>query len=216
MKLESAKSIFAKAVISGFLIGIGGIVYLVCENKYIGGFLFSFGLFCIIQYGFALFTGKVGYIPENEPIYLREVGLTLLGNMTGTGISALFIRLTRVGAIVHEHAVNSMATKMGDGFLSRLLLGYFCGMLMYLAVDNGKRCKADKFDTALVFGTAVPVMVFIFCGFNHSVADCFYYFASLSSPNEILSGSLYVLTIVLGNALGGMSIPCVKKLFDKS
>ena len=33
MKLESFKSIFFKALMSGFMIGIGGTVYLMCDNK---------------------------------------------------------------------------------------------------------------------------------------------------------------------------------------
>ncbi len=215
MKVESFKSIFSKAILSGILIGIGGTVYLAVENKYLGGFLFSLGLFTILRYSFALYTGKVGYIPERKPIYLREVGITLLGNAVGTGITALLIRLSRTGILVHENALNAMQTKMNDGFLSRLILGFFCGLLMFIAVDNGNRCKAENRDTSFIFGTVLPVMVFIFCGFNHSVADCFYFFAAVDSPEMIFSGIIYLLTIVIGNALGGILIPLSMKLFDK-
>ncbi len=213
MKSESAWCILCKAVISGLLIGIGGIVNLSCENPYMGGFLFSFGLFCIIRYGFALYTGKVGYIPEQPPVYLREVGLTLLGNILGTGADALLIRLTRVGEGIQEKAAACMTVKAGDSLPSSLILGFFCGMLMYLAVDNGKRSTAQGFDTAMVFGTTVPVMVFIFCKFNHSIADCFYFFAGIASTSEIPGGVLYLLTVVVGNALGGMCIPFLKRCF---
>lgn len=215
MKVESFKSIFSKAILSGILIGIGGTVYLAVENKYLGGFLFSLGLFTILRYSFALYTGKVGYIPERKPIYLREVGITLLGNAVGTGITALLIRLSRTGILVHENALNAMQTKMNDGFLSRLILGFFCGLLMFIAVDNGNRCKEENRDTSFIFGTVLPVMVFIFCGFNHSVADCFYFFAAVDSPEMIFSGIIYLLTVVIGNALGGILIPLSMKLFDK-
>lgn len=211
MKLESVKSIFAKAVMSGIMIGLGGIVYLVCENKYIGGLMFSFGLFTIIQCGFALYTGKVGYIPENKPIYIREVLITLLGNVVGTALSAFLVSATRIGAKVHENASASMATKLGDSVPSQIILGFFCGLLMYLAVDNGKRCRQVGSDASFVFGTAIPVMLFIFCGFNHSVADCFYMFAAGAS----LKGALYILTVAFGNAMGGMLVPVMKKFFDK-
>ncbi len=211
MKLESFKSILAKAIMSGIMIGIGGIVYLMVDNKYLGGLLFSFGLFTIIQCGFALYTGKVGYIPENKPIYIREVLITLLGNIIGTGVAAGLARLTRIGTTLQERASAAMDTKMNDSVLSQIVLGLFCGLLMYLAVDNGKRCKQSGSDFSFVFGTAVPVMVFIFCGFNHSIADCFYMFAA----NPSFKGGLYVLTVAVGNALGGMLIPMMKKLFDK-
>lgn len=215
MNLESCKSILSKAVLSGILIGIGGTVYLAVENKYLGGFLFSLGLFTILRYGFALYTGKVGYIPERKPVYLREVGITLAGNILGTGIAAALIRMTRTGVIVHENALNAIHTKMGDGLASRLILGIFCGLLMFIAVDNGNRCKAEKQDMSFLFGTVMPVMVFIFCGFNHSVADCFYFFAALDSPAMLPSGIAYLLTVIIGNALGGMLIPLCMKLFDK-
>lgn len=211
MKLESFRSIFCKAIMSGFMIGIGGTVYLMCDNKYIGGFLFSFGLFTIIQLGFALYTGKVGYIPERKPVYIREVLITLLGNIVGTGASALMISATRIGAKVHENALASMETKLSDGIVSRLVLGFFCGMLMYLAVENAKNCRIKGHDASMIFGTAVPVMLFIFCGFNHSIADCFYFF----SAGVSLNGALYILEVAVGNALGGMFIPLMKKTFDK-
>jgi len=211
MKLESVKSIFAKAIMSGIMIGIGGTVYLMVDNKYLGGFLFSFGLFTIIQCGFSLYTGKVGYIPENKPIYIREVLITLLGDAVGTGAAAGLARLTRIGDTLHEHAVTAMEAKMNDNILSQLILGLFCGMLMYLAVDNGKRCRKNGHDASFVFGTSIPVMIFIFCGFNHSVADCFYLFAADPS----FKGAGYILIVAVGNALGGMLIPLMKKLFDK-
>ena len=214
MQLESWNSIFAKAVLSGILIGIGGTVYLNLENKYLGGFLFSLGLFTILRYGFALYTGKVGYIPERKPIYLREVGITLIGNILGTAITAILIRLTRTGILVHENAQTAMQIKTSDSVISKLILGFFCGILMFIAVDNGNRCKQEKRDMSFVFGTVLPIMVFIFCGFNHSIADCFYFFMAIDKPENILSGMSYILLVIIGNAFGGMLIPVTMKLFD--
>lgn len=211
MNIESFRSIFAKAVMSGIMIGTGCTVYLLSENKYIGGFLFSFGLFTIIQYGFALYTGKVGYIPEKKPVYIREVLVTLLGNITGTGIMSLMIKATRIGEKVHQNALPVAEAKVGDSFFSQIILSFFCGMLMYIAVENAKMCRKNKNDASMVFGTAMPVMVFIFCGFNHSVADSFYLFSASVS----VKGIIYILTAVIGNAFGGMFIPLMKKLFDK-
>lgn len=212
MKFESYRSTFVKAVLSGILIGIGGVVYLMVENKYLGGFMFSFGLFTIIQCGFALYTGKVGYIPDNKPIYILEVLITFLGNVLGTGITAFLLRFTRISSELHDNAEAVMTVKMSDDILSRFILGIFCGMLMYLAVDSGRRNLRNNNDVSFVFGTAVPVMIFIFCGFNHSVADCFYMFSDKLSAE----GVLYVLIVACGNAVGGMLIPLMKKLFDKS
>ncbi len=211
MKTESLKSILAKAVMSGIMIGIGGTIYLLVENKYLGSFLFSFGLFTIIQYGFALYTGKVGYIPERKPSYIKEVLATFAGNAVGTGIAALMISYARIGDAVHQSAVKAMETKTGDTVISQIILGIFCGLLMYLAVENSKVCRTNGYDISMVFGTVMPIMIFILCGFNHSVADCFYmYMAGISGKSII-----YIVTVFLANAVGGMIVPLMKKLFDK-
>ena len=212
MKHESFRSIFFKGIAAGIMIGIGGIIYLMAENKVVGSFLFSFGLFTIIRYGFALYTGKVGYIPENKPFYIAEVLVTLAGNIFGTAMAAGMVLLTRIGDKVHESASSIMETKLGDSIESRFILGIFCGLLMYLAVQNARNCRETGADTSLVFGTAVPVMIFILSGFNHSIADCFYYFAAYPTGE----GIMYLGTVVVGNALGGMLVPFLKKFtFDK-
>ena len=54
--------IFIKAVYAGFMIGIGGIVYLSVENRVVGSLLFSFGLLTIVTQGFYLYTGKIGFV----------------------------------------------------------------------------------------------------------------------------------------------------------
>lgn len=201
---------FTKAILAGFMIGIGGIVYLSAENKVVGAFMFSFGLFTIVRSGFALYTGKVGYIPENKPSYILEVLTTFAGNIAGTGLTALLIRFTHIWDKIHTSALNSMEAKLNDGTASRFILGIFCGLLMYLAVENGKNCR-DKADVSFVFGICIPVMIFILSGFNHSVADCFYYF----SAGATVEGALYIITVALGNAVGGMLIPAVKKYIIK-
>lgn len=211
MPVESFKSVFAKSIMSGILIGIGGIVYLSVENKYLGAFLFSLGLFTIIQFGFSLYTGKVGYIPEKPVSYIKEVAVTLLGNVFGTAFTAGAVFPTHIRSNIHEKAVSIISTKISDSFLSQVILGFFCGMLMYIAVENGRISRNKGYDISAVFGTVLPVMVFILCGFNHSVADCFYFFASDLS----FKGALYILIVAVGNALGGMTIPLLKKLFDK-
>ena len=196
---------------SGVLIGIGCIIFLVLDNRYLGSFLFSFGLFTIIQRGFALYTGKVGYIPENKPQYIKEVLITLVGNVVGTFISTIFIGCTRQWDAVHKAAINIVNVKTSDGILSTFFLAAFCGILMYLAVENGRICRTNGNDFSLVFGTVLPIMIFILSGFNHSIADCFYMF----SAGVSMRGVLYILEVILGNAFGCMFIPILKKFFDK-
>ena len=206
-QIKKITSIILNAILSGIMISVGGTVYLLCENKIIGSFLFSFGLFTIVQRGFALYTGKVGYIPENSPKYIIETLITFVGNIIGTAFGALMLLQTRFSGNIREKALTAMKVKTGDSIVSQLILGAFCGMLMYLAVDNAKECRKKNADTSLVFGVCLPVMIFIICGFNHSIADAFYMFAAGTFTKDLP----YILTIAIGNAFGGMIIPFIKK-----
>lgn len=201
-------SLILNAVLSGIMIGVGGSVYLLCENKIAGSFLFSFGLFTIVQRGFALYTGKVGDIPENSPVYIIETLITLIGNIAGTALTAIMLQNTRFSQAIHEKAEICMTAKTSDSIASQIILGAFCGILMYLAVDNAKESRKNNSDMLFVFGICIPVMIFIICGFNHSIADAFYMFSAGTFPKDIP----YILTVAAGNAAGGMIIPLTKKL----
>ena len=74
---------------------------------------------------------------------------------------------------------------------------------MYLAIDNYNKNRNIAFIIA-------PVMIFILSGFEHSIANMFYFtIAKAWSLNTV--GYLAVMT--LGNAVGGMLIPFVRKGF---
>ena len=79
-------SSFLNSVLGGVCIGIGGVVFLSCENKVTGAVFFCLGLFAICTFGFNLFTGKVGYIFEQPPRYTAFVASVWLGNLVGTGL----------------------------------------------------------------------------------------------------------------------------------
>ena len=87
--IKKYTDILLKAILTGIAIGIGGTVYLSCENKTVGAFLFGTGLFTILTFGFMLFTGKVGYAVENKPSYLIDLVLIWFG--------ILSVRLLRRG-----------------------------------------------------------------------------------------------------------------------
>ena len=72
-------SFLADGMLSGIMIGIGGVVSLSSDNRYIGALLFSLGLFCIVQFQYGLYTGKVGYIVNREPAFIAETLVTLVG-----------------------------------------------------------------------------------------------------------------------------------------
>ena len=126
-----------KSIIAGVMIGIGGTVYLSVENKVVGSVLFAIGLFAIVVYGFNLYTGKIGYLVTNFNFkYIKELVITLVGNFIGTFFVGFILRYTRIYSLISEKAKALVDIKLDDNIISILILSFFCGILMYFAVNS--------------------------------------------------------------------------------
>lgn len=193
---------FLLAIGAGLAISIGGTVYLSVDNKIIGSLLFAVGLYAIVLNGLFLYTGKVGYlVDQSDKIeYLGLLAITWLGNLAGTWIGAVAVLNTRIQGI-RENAVGICETKLADGPLSIFLLAIFCGILMYIAVDGFK----EKENPLILF---ICVSVFILSGFEHCIANMFYF--SIAGAWS-LKTIVYLIIMTVGNSLGGMVIPSLKK-----
>lgn len=194
---------FVQAIAAGLCIGVGCTVYLMCSSKLLGAFLFAIGLLTILLFKFKLFTGMTGYILENKPSYLLELLITWFGNFGGTCLVAWLISKTRL-----TFNLGFVEVKLADTWYSLLILGIFCGLLMFIGVSCFKYC-IGKLDN--IFALAMPVFcvaVFILAGFEHCVADMFYFALS----GKLIEGLSSLLIITAGNTLGGMLIPVVNLL----
>jgi len=200
---------FVKSLYSGLCIGLGGTAYLSCDNKILGAFLFGLGLFTILNFGFNLFTGKVGYFVNNKPRYWGFLGIVWLGNFAGTFLFAKMMSATRYGATLQAKANALCLIKDGDSIASLLVLGIFCGVLMFIAADGFKTIENQFGKIITVF---LPVMVFILSGFEHCIADMFY-FSLAGDFSPAMLQSLVIVTI--GNSIGGGLIPLMQKMKEK-
>lgn len=190
-----------KSIYAGLCIGIGGTVFLSCESKLLGSFLFGLGLFTILNFQFNLFTGKVGYLVFNRPKYLLDLAVIWNGNFIGTFACAKLVAATRYGEALRTKAQVLCTIKDADSFLSLLILGVFCGMLMFIASDGFKSFENPVSKVVAVF---LPVMVFILSGFEHCIADMFYF----SMANDFSLASMTALLVIsIGNSIGGILIP---------
>ncbi|MEA4919745.1 MAG: formate/nitrite transporter family protein [Clostridiaceae bacterium] len=206
---------FIKAVLAGIFIAIGGTVYLslYSVSKIAGATAFTIGLFMICVFKLNLFTGKVGYLArckkEEVPKYLLFLLSTFIGNIIGTALSATLLKLTRLKIAEAASAITEI--KLGDGTASIFILAIFCGMLMFTAVECFARIN-DSFGKylALLF----CVSVFILCGFEHCIANMFYY--ALAGKLFSLEGLSSIVVIALGNTFGALcfSLPLFR-VFEK-
>ena len=182
---------FALAVMSGIMIGFGGVVFLMCENRVVGSVLFSFGLLTIVCQGFALYTGRVGYFRQYG---WAQMAATLAGNAVGTFLMGKLFTLTRLPVVDAVQGI--VQTKLSDSSLSLFVLAVGCGAMMYLAVDNYRKSKSWLF---IIF----PIVIFILSGFEHSIANMFY--LSLAGAWGWEAVRLTIIGIV-GNAVGSWMV----------
>lgn len=198
---------FIKGIYAGIMIGIGGTIYLSMSSKVLGAIFFSIGLMMICIFNMNLYTGKIGYIINNKKSYLLELLLSLLGNFIGTYLVAFLIRNTRY-AYLSETAREISMIKINDSIISILILAIFCGILMFLAVDNYKK---NKSDFAKYLGIFMCVIVFILSGFEHCIANMFYF--SLGSVWTTKS-LWYIIIMIMGNSIGAILINYYKTKID--
>lgn len=190
---------FIKAVLAGLCIGLGGVVYLSCTSKLAGAIFFSIGLLTILIFKLKLFTGACGLLIEADKKlqYSIELILIWIGNFLGTFLVALAVTNTRL-----SFDLSFVDIKLADSFSSLLILGIGCGFLMYVGVTAFNLTK---------LGPIIPIMcvsVFILSGFEHCVADMFY-FSLLELSVDVL---LRLLVITIGNMLGSWLIPITNQI----
>lgn len=196
---------FILAVIAGFMIGVGGCFFLAIDNKVIGSLFFTLGLFTICSRGFNLFTGKVGYAIGKPLSYINDLAVIWVGNLVGTGITALLMSVTRNGAAFAEKAAGMCTTKLNDGPLSIFVLAVFCNVLMYIAVDG---FKTNSHEVGKYIGLFLCVAGFILAGFEHCIANMFYFsMAGVWSVHTVV----WLIIMTAGNAVGGLLIPVFEK-----
>ena len=187
-------------VCAGVLITIGGAVFLACENRVIGAVLFSVALLCICLKSYSLYTGKIGFIPEKHDKEAFSVLLLgLFGNAIGTVAGGYVIRFALPA--LGETARTICQGKLEQSFLLTLIRGFFCGILMYLAVSIYR-------DKQKIVGILFCIPVFILSGFEHSIADIFYFAASGVVSLQAFG---FIWTVILGNTLGAMLLPLLQR-----
>ena len=195
----------ASGVCAGILISIGGSVFLSCENKVIGAVLFTVALLCICYKGYALFTGKVGYLPEKADQEAFSVLLLgLLGNAIGTIACGYLLRfaIPAIGTAAETLCAGKLETQ---ALWQTFVRAIFCGVLMYLAVSIFR-------DSKTPLGIAFCIPVFILSGFEHSIADLYYFAAS---GIVSLRAFAFLWVVIAGNSVGGVLLGLLMKLGNK-
>lgn len=189
------------SIAAGIFIGIGGSVFLAIENKIAGAVFFTVALLCICQLDLLLYTGKIGFLAfDHSQPEIITTAVCLAGNCIGTGLAGTAIRYCRPQVIAR--AVTMMEDKLAVSFGRTFFTALFCGILMYAAVRIYRERQS-------LSGILFCVPVFILAGFEHSIADMFYAWTALVGGGRT---ELFLAVVVLGNTVGGLLIPTLKRI----
>ena len=197
-------TIIASSFLAGIAISLGAIVNLVVGPP-LGPFLFTVGLFMVIALRLDLFTGKAGLLATKQ-FKIFDLLLVWVGNFIGCltmGTIVLFTFPEATAEKVVSGATKIMTMRIDSPWYTLIILGIMCGILMYMAVQGSARAEMSYKP----FVAMLPVVVFIFSGYAHCVADMFYYSAAQMYSSAILS----VVVVTIGNLIGCNIIPLLKR-----
>lgn len=184
-------------IAAGVAIAIACIINAAFGGGPLGAVFFGCGLIMVMQCEMKLFTGQAGKLATGEISFFELLGI-LIANVFATFLMGLLINLvqrhggTEVFDKVMKVAQEVVKTRVEASATANLVMGIFCGILMYAAVN----CKH-------IIGTVMLVAAFVVSGFAHCIADSFYYILAGNFKEVIWP----FLTVVLGNFLGCIFIP---------
>ena len=130
-------------------------------------------------------------LPKNK-LFLLVASTPLLTSVLPTGASVISTKLN-----------------YDTWYLSSVCSGILCGVLITLSVLSVNH--AHKKGLSANVGVIFPIIVFAFCGFDHSVANMFYFYCFGEFSLKVVA---YILLTIVGNVIGGVLLPYVIKLKD--
>ena len=228
---------FLLAIMAGAFIAIGGIASTTASvsveqasvAKFLSGCVFPGGLTMVLLAGSELFTGNNLLV---IPLLEKEVTLggvlknwvvVYLGNLVGSILIAAGVVFGHTPSLFgNKLAVSIISTAVGKcsmTFSEALIRGILCNFLVCIAVWIS---FAAKDVAGKIIGLFFPIMMFVTCGFEHSVANMYYISAGIMAKglpqfadaaveagidfNAVTVANMFgknLLPVTIGNIIGG-------------
>lgn len=172
-----------KSVGAALLIALGDFALLKLGNP-IGPVIFAFGLLGVCYMGQNLFTGKCGFLIEDKIKLLDLFAILAVNLLAGFFIGVIF-------SLIDTQVATAAAAKAASWEISMpfFIKSILCGVIMYIAVLTYRKGT----PLGIIFG----VPLFIFCGFQHCIANVITMGAA-----QTFSWSLIIC--ILGNFVGSL------------
>ncbi len=232
-----AMKLIVLAILAGLFIAIGGIASTTVAvavkpaslGKFLGAIVFPGGLTMVLLAGSELFTGNcLLIVPWLEKAVslkgvIKNLVLVYIGNFVGSILLAAGIVFSHQVALfdngVAVSVLSTAAAKCSISFGDALIKGILCNFLVCIAVWIS---FAAKDIVGKIAGLFFPILMFVLCGFEHSVANMYYLFAGLFAKavpafadaaiaagvdlSSITAGKMFIgnlLPVTIGNIIGG-------------
>jgi formate/nitrite transporter len=227
----SAFKMVLLGIFAGIFIGFAGIASTTASAtvdnpslaKLLGACVFPAGMAMTLVAGSELFTGNNLIIIAvlDGKVRFREMlkswSFVFIGNFIGASFVAVLVVAGHTpdlfGGVLAEKIVAAAVSRVTQTFQEAFVRGILCNILVCIAVWAAFAAKKVSGKLMMSFW---PVMLFVLCGFEHSVADIYFGVAGLMTSAEYgieaagLSWSSFLLKnmlpVTLGNIVGGAGI----------
>lgn len=205
--------VLVKGILAGIAISLGGWLCLranaVLSNNVVGSLLFAFGLILIVNFDFYLYTGRICYLYEKQDSkQWLQLLIGILGNLIGCLIMGIGMRVCFKNNLegLFDNLEKMINSKLIDQWYVTAIKSFLCGMLVYLAVEGFKKIESNLGKYIVLI---LCIGGFVFAGYEHCVANMFYYALGSSYTLDTL---LTLLLCILFNSIGGLFIPSINLL----
>lgn len=216
---------------AGMFIGFAGIASTTASStiavasvaKLVGACVFPAGMAMVLIAGSELFTGNnliiVAVLEHRVSVWkmLKNWFFVYIGNFIGASFVAVLVVYGHTpdlfGGALAQAIVNAGKTRTDLSVMEAFVRGILCNILVCIAVWMSFAAKRVSGKLLTSFW---PVMLFVLCGFEHSIADMYFGVAALLTSAEYgIAGEgltwlnfLFksLLPITLGNIVGGAGI----------
>jgi len=188
--MNKIKELIGKSIGAAVLIGLGDYALLKLGNP-IGPVIFAFGLLGVCYMGQNLFTGKCGFLFEDKIKIFDLLTILIVNMIAGYALGLVF---SKTDPEVFANAVTRVAGYSIS--LSFFVKSILCGIIMYIAVLMYRK------NTPL--GIIYGIPLFIFCGFQHCVAN-------IITLGAARTFDWSILVCILGNFLGSLFMWYISK-----
>jgi len=228
----STRDTVIRAVMAGAILALAAVFAITVATKtgslLVGSILFPVGFIMLYLMKFDLLTGVFTLVPlalldkrpgVNMQQLLRNWGLVFIGNFAGALTVAFMMSFiltygynTDGGAIaakvasIGESRTLGYASHGADGWFTIFIRGMLCNWMVSMGVVGAMISTSATGKMAAMW---MPIMLFFFMGFEHSIVNMFLFPFSMIMGGEFTFMEYVVwneLPTALGNLVGGFCL----------